>query len=75
MYALALAAILAVARAQKAGTLQSETHPRLSWSECTSSGCQNKNGEVVIDANWRWLHVGMPPSHLGSRELGIVINT
>ncbi|KFH41332.1 Exoglucanase-like protein [Hapsidospora chrysogenum ATCC 11550] len=57
MYALALAAILAVARAQKAGTLQSETHPRLSWSECTSSGCQNKNGEVVIDANWRWLHV------------------
>jgi cellulose 1,4-beta-cellobiosidase len=61
MYALALAAILAVARAQKAGTLQSETHPRLSWSQCTSSGCQNKNGEVVIDANWRWLHVGMPP--------------
>ncbi|KAH7312629.1 putative cellulose 1, 4-beta-cellobiosidase [Stachybotrys elegans] len=57
MYTLALLSLLAVARAQKAGTLQSETHPKMSWSRCTSGGsCSSTQGEVVIDANWRWVH-------------------
>jgi cellulose 1,4-beta-cellobiosidase len=57
MYSLALLSMLAFARAQKAGTQTPETHPKLSWSKCTSGGnCQSASGEVVIDANWRWLH-------------------
>lgn len=50
-----LAAISAVS-AQQAGTLQTETHPKLTWQKCTASSCTNVNGEVVIDHNWRWLH-------------------
>lgn len=41
------------------GTEQSETHPKMTWQRCTGSGgnsCTNVNGEIVIDANWRWLH-------------------
>ncbi|KFA62579.1 hypothetical protein S40285_05804 [Stachybotrys chlorohalonatus IBT 40285] len=57
MYSLALLSLLAVAKAQKAGTNTAETHPRLTWSRCTSGGsCTSTNGEVVIDSNWRWLH-------------------
>ncbi|KAF2113609.1 exoglucanase-like protein 1 precursor [Lophiotrema nucula] len=46
--------------AQAIGTQQSETHPKMAWKRCTGKGgssCTNVNGEVVIDANWRWLHV------------------
>ncbi|KAF6806545.1 exoglucanase 1 precursor [Colletotrichum sojae] len=50
-----LAAVAAVT-AQQAGTQQTETHPKLTWQKCTASSCSNVNGEVVIDANWRWLH-------------------
>lgn len=45
-----------LATAQQVGTLQTETHPKLSWSQCTSSACSTVSGEVVVDANWRWLH-------------------
>jgi cellulose 1,4-beta-cellobiosidase len=49
--------LLAAARAQQVGTKQTETHPQMSWSKCTSGGsCTKTNAEVVIDANWRWLH-------------------
>jgi cellulose 1,4-beta-cellobiosidase len=59
MYAFALFSMLALARAQKAGTQTPETHPKLSWSKCSSGGsCTSQSGEVVIDANWRWLHTG-----------------
>lgn len=55
-----LAAALPLANfavAQKAGTQQTETHPKLTWSKCTGPGaCTSVNAEVVIDANWRWLH-------------------
>ncbi|GKT56113.1 exoglucanase 1 [Colletotrichum tofieldiae] len=54
-FSVLLAAITAVS-AQQVGTQQSETHPKLSWQKCTSSSCTAVNGEVVIDANWRWLH-------------------
>tara|TARA_R110002003_G_scaffold1110_5_gene22393 strand:+ start:8312 stop:8800 length:489 start_codon:yes stop_codon:yes gene_type:complete len=42
------------------GTEQTETHPKMTWQRCTGKGgssCTNVNGEIVIDANWRWLHV------------------
>jgi len=50
-------ALVATVRGQSAGTLQAETHPALTWQECTAAGsCTTKNGMVVIDQNWRWLH-------------------
>jgi cellulose 1,4-beta-cellobiosidase len=41
------------------GKEQTETHPKMTWQRCTGKGgssCSNVNGEIVIDANWRWLH-------------------
>ncbi|UPK98023.1 hypothetical protein LCI18_008958 [Fusarium solani-melongenae] len=49
-------ALLATARAQQACTLNAESKPALTWSKCTSSGCNNVRGSVVVDANWRWTH-------------------
>ncbi|PGH09860.1 hypothetical protein AJ79_05586 [Helicocarpus griseus UAMH5409] len=49
---------LAVANGQLVGTEQAETHPTMTWSECTGpDSCTTVNGEVVIDSNWRWVHV------------------
>lgn len=57
MLGLTLLSLIVAVQAQKAGTQQTETHPKLSWSKCSSGGsCQTQQGEVVIDANWRWLH-------------------
>ncbi|KAI6091291.1 glycoside hydrolase family 7 protein [Hypoxylon rubiginosum] len=51
------AALIGFASAQQVGTQQTETHPKLTWKKCTSGGsCTTVNGEVTIDANWRWLH-------------------
>ncbi|KAI8635660.1 glycoside hydrolase family 7 protein [Xylariaceae sp. FL1651] len=42
---------------QAAGTQTTETHPKMTWQKCSSAGsCTTVNGEVTIDANWRWLH-------------------
>ncbi|KAH8684232.1 glycoside hydrolase [Tricladium varicosporioides] len=54
--ALAFSALLVSARAQLAGTLTTETHPALTVSQCTASGCKTSAQSIVIDANWRWLH-------------------
>jgi len=52
-----VSSLLAVARGQQVGTQQSETHPSMTWEKCTSaSSCTSQSGEVVIDANWRWVH-------------------
>ncbi|POS71934.1 exoglucanase 1 [Diaporthe helianthi] len=49
--------LLAAVNAQGVGTQKAETHPSMTWQSCTSpSSCTTNNGEVVIDANWRWLH-------------------
>jgi cellulose 1,4-beta-cellobiosidase len=54
---LALSALVSMAAAQAVGTQQTETHPKLTWQQCSSGGsCKTVNGEVVIDSNWRWLH-------------------
>ncbi|EGS24065.1 uncharacterized protein CTHT_0007770 [Thermochaetoides thermophila DSM 1495] len=56
-YLAAALPLVNMAAAQQAGTQQTETHPRLSWKRCSSGGnCQTVNAEIVIDANWRWLH-------------------
>ncbi|KIK57629.1 glycoside hydrolase family 7 protein [Collybiopsis luxurians FD-317 M1] len=49
-------AFFAVAYSQQIGTLTAETHPPLSWQECTTSGCTTQSSTVVLDANWRYLH-------------------
>jgi cellulose 1,4-beta-cellobiosidase len=55
--AAAIAALMAVATAQQVGTDMAETHPKMSWSKCSSGGsCSTVQGEVVLDSNWRWLH-------------------
>lgn len=53
----AIAALVASVRAQSACSLTAETHPSMSWQQCSSGGsCASKSGSVVIDANWRWTH-------------------
>jgi len=53
---IALAMVGSVA-AQQPGTVSQEVHPKLNLYECTkSSGCHKKEHEVVLDANWRWVH-------------------
>jgi len=55
--ALLFSALMAAASAQQVGTYTTETHPSLTWEECTSSGsCTEQSGSVVIDSNWRWVH-------------------
>jgi len=51
-----VASLFSCVMAQQAGSQTQERHPTLSFSECTSSGCQSRSGEVTIDANWRWTH-------------------
>ncbi|KLU82461.1 cellulose 1,4-beta-cellobiosidase [Magnaporthiopsis poae ATCC 64411] len=49
--------MLAAAVGQQVGKDTAETHPRMTWQKCTAPGrCSNVNGEVTIDANWRWVH-------------------
>ncbi|KAI5897367.1 glycoside hydrolase family 7 protein [Schizophyllum commune H4-8] len=55
--ALTALSLFAGAHAQQVGTLQSETHPSLTYQTCTSSGCTSHNGKVVLDSNWRWTHI------------------
>lgn len=58
-YLAAALPLMSLATAQKVGREQSETHPRLTWKRCSGQGsCQSVSAEVVIDANWRWLHDG-----------------
>lgn len=52
-----LSALLGLATSQQVGTSTTETHPKMTWQQCSAGGsCTTKNGEVTIDANWRWVH-------------------
>jgi cellulose 1,4-beta-cellobiosidase len=55
---LALAsALVAAVRGQQVGTLQTETHPSMTWQKCTAkNSCTTVSGKVVVDSNWRWVH-------------------
>jgi cellulose 1,4-beta-cellobiosidase len=49
--------LLGFTTAQQIGQYQKERHPLLQWSTCTADrGCEKVNGELTIDANFRWLH-------------------
>ncbi|KAI1363968.1 cellulose 1,4-beta-cellobiosidase [Xylaria arbuscula] len=53
----AIGALVATAKAQCAATLTTETHPALTWQQCTAAGsCSSVSGKVVVDSNWRWVH-------------------
>ncbi|KAG6806378.1 hypothetical protein H0H92_011555, partial [Tricholoma furcatifolium] len=55
--ALTVISFLAVVSAQQIGTYTAETHPSLTWYQCTKSGgCTSTTGSVTLDANWRWTH-------------------
>lgn len=44
--------LLAVAQGQLVGTQTTETHPGMTWQQCTAKGsCTTKNGKVVIDSS------------------------
>ncbi|KAH6627706.1 concanavalin A-like lectin/glucanase domain-containing protein [Chaetomium tenue] len=48
---------LGFSAAQQVGNYQNETHPTLQWSSCGADGsCEKVDGEVTIDADFRWLH-------------------
>ncbi|CAN8102001.1 unnamed protein product [Discula destructiva] len=53
----AISALVAAVKAQQACTLNAESKPSLTWSNCAAGGsCTSTTGSVVIDANWRWVH-------------------
>jgi len=55
--ALAIVASLALVYGQQVGTNTAENHPQITTSVCTKSGgCQTQQNEIVLDANWRWVH-------------------
>jgi len=57
-YLALVSSLLAVAQGQLVGTETTETHPGMTWQQCSGKGsCTTKNGKVVLDSNWRWLHV------------------
>ena len=53
----AVSALIAAVRGQQVCSLTTETHPPLTWQQCSAGGsCSNVAGSVTIDANWRWTH-------------------
>jgi hypothetical protein len=48
--------LIAAANGQKAGTEQEETHPPMNWQDCSSGTCKDVKANIVVDANWRWVH-------------------
>jgi cellulose 1,4-beta-cellobiosidase len=59
--------------AQLPGKQKDNLHPKLSWQECTSSGCTTQPGEIVLDSNWMWTHTvtgkgGAPNSYTNCYE-------
>ncbi|KAF9265894.1 glycoside hydrolase [Marasmius fiardii PR-910] len=54
---LSLALLAIGALGQQVGTNTAENHPKITWSQCATSGtCTTQQGSVVLDSNWRWLH-------------------
>lgn len=52
-----LLALATIVKAQASCDLTAETHPSLTWQECSSDGtCSDVQGSVTVDANWRWTH-------------------
>lgn len=58
MFPLIALSLISGAAAQGVGSNTAESHPPLTWSRCTTAGCEEVAAEIVIDANWRWTHNG-----------------
>jgi cellulose 1,4-beta-cellobiosidase len=44
--------LLAIVQGQLVGTQTTETHPGMTWQQCTAKGsCTTKNGKVVVDSS------------------------
>ena len=44
--------LLTVVQGQLVGTQTTETHPGMTWQQCTAKGsCTTKNGKVVVDSS------------------------
>ena len=48
---------IAAANGQGAGTRTKENHPKLEHEVCGATGCTKHTTGMVIDSNWRWIHV------------------
>lgn len=48
--------LVACCLAQNFDTQKQEYHIPVGYKECTTSGCQTKQGSVTLDQNWRWVH-------------------
>eukprot|EP01133_Synstelium_polycarpum_P007703 gene7703-9020_t len=54
---LVLTVALYAVNSQGVGKMSPEVHPPMTWQTCAAGGkCTNQKGEVVVDANWRWVH-------------------
>ncbi|KAF9001247.1 family 7 glycoside hydrolase [Hymenopellis radicata] len=50
--------LAAAALGQQIGNYTAENHPSLTVQQCSAGGsCTSQSRSVVLDANWRWLHV------------------
>lgn len=49
MKTILILALLCLGLAQNIGTQKQEYHLPFPYQECTSSGCNTKNGEVTLD--------------------------
>ena len=55
---IAFMAICAIVNGQQVETNTPENHPQLTVETCTKSGgCQTQSKSVVIDSNWRRIHI------------------
>lgn len=49
--------VFSPARAQQAGKLQAEVHPRMPIQHCTKeAGCKAEQTGITVDESWRWIH-------------------
>ncbi|EAL73676.1 glycoside hydrolase family 7 protein [Dictyostelium discoideum AX4] len=52
-----LLSLVNMSLSQKIGKLTPEVHPPMTFQKCSEGGsCETIQGEVVVDANWRWVH-------------------
>jgi cellulose 1,4-beta-cellobiosidase len=43
--------------AQQIGPYSQEVHPSITWKKCSSTGCVEQKGGIVLDMAWRWKHI------------------
>lgn len=56
LFLLGITTIISLGSAQLIGDYQAEVHPPFSYEVCNESQCESVDAEIVLDAEWRWLH-------------------